>query len=198
MFIIKSLLNGLLCVDWEIACFIDPFVVIKLSDNWVTYMLCRVCGICFIISLVVFNSAINTLCRLMRRFYRRWLRGDLTGTNWLNLFATDYKIRFGRFQTNIFLQFSNGVLFLATYFRLLLHTICYWTTGSVLPVAILELSSKRLWCVRLLLSYSMLIKFSLAIFFFFDKVIWSLLWSIGWQFSEFVVNVFPFEMGPTL
>lgn len=95
---------------------IDPFVVIKLSSNCVKYMLCCVCGICFVISLVVFNSAINTLlCRLMRRFYRKWLRGDLTGTYWLNLFATDYKIRFGRFQANIFLQFSNGVLFLATY-----------------------------------------------------------------------------------
>ena len=31
------------------------------------------------------------------------------------------------------------------YFRVLLHTICYWTTDSVFPVAILELSFKSQW-----------------------------------------------------
>lgn len=45
-------------------------------------------------------------------------------------------------------QFSNSAFWvLAKYFRLPLHTICYWTTVSVFPVAILELSFRNLWCV---------------------------------------------------
>lgn len=52
---------------------------------------------------------------------------------------------------SIFSYILYGFLFIVKCFRLPLHTICYWTTGSVLLVAILELSSKKLWCVCLLL-----------------------------------------------
>ena len=147
---------------WEIWLPYWSFVVVKLHENWVTYLLYYVVWYLFLLwSSLVFNSAINMLsCRLTRTFYRKWLRWDSTGTNWLNLFGTGYKIRFRPFQTIFSLQiFKLYVLFLVSFFRLLLLTICYWTTGFVLLAAILELSSKRLWCVYSLISYFVLLNF---------------------------------------
>jgi hypothetical protein len=40
-----------------------------------------------------------------------------------------------------------GLITYHAFFRLLLLTICYWTIDFVFPMAILELSSKKLWCV---------------------------------------------------
>ena len=40
-----------------------------------------------------------------------------------------------------------GLITYHGFFRLLLLTICYWIIDFVFPMAILELSSKKLWCV---------------------------------------------------
>lgn len=47
--------------------------------------------------------------------------------------------------TTHFLYHFSPVSLVAAYFRVLLHTICYWITDSVFPVAILELSSRKPW-----------------------------------------------------
>ena len=186
LFFIKSLFIGkCLVVCMDMGNLLTLLILCSCKITWeLSNILVILCSVVFVLlwSSLVFNSAVNMLsCRLTRTFYRKWLRRDLTGTNWLNLFGTGYKIRFRPFQTIFSLQILKlYVLFLVSFFRLLLLTICYWTTGFVLLVAILELSSKRLWCVYSLISYFVLLNFQLAIFLVweshleppFDPILW--------------------------
>jgi len=41
-----------------------------------------------------FFQPMSWFCRLMRRFFRRWLIGDLRGNHWLSPLRTGYKTRF--------------------------------------------------------------------------------------------------------
>ena len=93
---------------------------------------------------------------------------------------------------SLLLYLPDCLLLPSMYFRVLQHTICCWTTGSVFLVAILELSFKRLWWVCFPFDCLRFHQFS-----FFNEVI-QLIQQLISHFLTCLQIVYPCEIGSSL